>query len=153
MSRAIRVYGRSYSREDLDGIGKQVCKDENVIFKYTEIDGYNNALTIYALKGNEPVNKKISFAELGKYSLITRVGEQPYCEYSKMVFYRDDLEETAECYARMNCGKLLKWSVSHKKGALIVHLQFGLRVNKFELSLYEVDRYLMQSNNFFRKPY
>ena len=148
MSRVLRFYGRSYSFEDLEGIGKQICKKFGVTYKGFQLNGRSQELVIEGAKNGEVLVRKVPFQELRNYSLVSRSGEKPYYEDEKLVFYRDELEETALCYARVNCGTLDKFNISHKTGGLIVYVNFGSRSNKFDISLYDVDRYLMSTNKF-----
>lgn len=153
MSRLLRAYGRSYSKEDLDGIGKEICNKDNIKFKYSSIDGYNNALVIVGLKGDEEVSKRIPFSSLRSYKLYSRVNEKPYYEVPDLVFYKDELEEAAIYFATHSFSKYLRFNISHKKSNLNVYVMDGFIPNKLEVPLYEVDRYLMRGNNLFKKPY
>ena len=134
MSRILRFYGRSYSFEDLEGIGKQICKKFGVTYKGFQLNGRSQELVIEGAKNGEVLVRKVPFQELRNYSLVSRSGEKPYYEDEKLVFYRDELEETALCYARVNCGTLDKFNSSHKTGGLIVYVNFGSRSNKFDIS-------------------
>lgn len=153
MSRLLRAYGRSYSKEDLDGIGQEICNKDNIKFKYSSIDGYNNALVIVGLKGEEEVSKRIPFSSLRSYKLYSRVNEKPYYEVPDLVFYKDELEEAAIYFATHSFSKYLRFNISHKKSNLNVYVMDGFIPNKLEVPLYEVDRYLMRGNNLFKKPY
>ena len=153
MGRLLRAYGRSYSKEDFDGIGQEVCDKDGIKFKYTSIDGYNNALVIVGLKGEEEVSKRISFSSLRSYKLYSRVNEKPYYEVPDLIFYKDELQEAAIYFATHSFCKYIKFNISHKKNNLNVYVMDGFIPNKLEIPLYEIDRYLMKGNNLFEKPY
>ncbi len=153
MGRLLRAYGRSYSKEDFDGIGQEVCNKDGIKFKYTSIDGYNNVLVIVGLKGDEEVSKRIPFSSLRSYKLYSRVNEKPYYEVPAMIFYKDELQEAAIYFATHSFSKYIKFNISHKNNNLNVYVMDGFIPNKLEIPLYEVDRYLMRGNNLFKKPY
>ena len=146
--RKLRVNGRSYNQIDLDGIGKSVCKKADVDFKYASVDGHNKGLLVVGVKNGAEVKKMIYFHELKSFSLASRVNEQPYFENTFYTFYRDELEEAANYFASERYSKLVKFNISHKNDTLVVYGKVRIMPDKFEVSLYNVDRYLMGCNMF-----
>ena len=144
--RVLRVYGRSYTEMDVNGIGMEVCEKGGVEFKYAGVDGYNNCVMVVGNKNGQEVKKMVHLHELKNYKLVSRVNEQPYYQDSSYIFYRDDLEEAAQYFANCNFGKCVKFNLNHKNGTLRVYSRTGIRPIYFEYSFSDVDRYLMKSN-------
>ena len=144
--RVLRVYGRSYTEMDVNGIGMEVCEKGGVEFKYAGVDGYNNCVMVVGNKNGQEVKKMVHLHELKNYKLVSRVNEQPYYQDSSYIFYRDDLEEAAQYFARCNYTKCVKFNINHKNSTLRVYSRTGIMPIYFEFSFSDVDRYLMQGN-------
>ncbi len=144
--RILRVDGRSYNQIDIDGIGKGLCKKVGIDFKYASVDGRNKGVLVVGVKGGADVKKMVYFQELKNYSLASRVNEQPYFENMFYTFYRDELEEAANYFATQHYSKYVKFNISHKNDSLVVYGKVRIMPDKFEVSLYNIDRYLMDCN-------
>lgn len=144
--RVLRVYGRSYTEMDVNGIGMEICEKGNVEFKYAGVDGYNNCIMVVGNKNGQEVKKMVHLHELKNYKLVSRVNEQPYYQDSSYIFYRDDLEDAAQYFARCNYTKCVKFNINHKNSTLRVYSRTGIMPIYFEFSFSDVDRYLMQGN-------
>ena len=144
--RVLRVYGRSYTEMDVNGIGMEVCEKGGVEFKYAGVDGYNNCVMVVGNKNGQEVKKMVHLHELKNYKLVSRVNEQPYYQDTSYIFYRDDLEEAAQYFANCNFSKCVKFNINHKNGTLRVYSRTGIRPIYFEYSFSDVDRCLMKSN-------
>ena len=144
--RVLRVYGRSYTEMDVNGIGMEVCEKGGVEFKYAGVDGYNNCIMVVGNKIGQEVKKMVHLHELKSYKLVSRVNEQPYYQDSSYIFYRDDLEEAAQYFASANFGKCVKFNINHKTGCLRVYHRTGLMPIYYEFTFSDVDRCLMKGN-------
>lgn len=144
--RVLRVYGRSYTEMDVNGIGMEVCEKGGVEFKYAGVDGYNNCIMVVGNKNGQEVKKMVHLHELKNYKLVSRVNEQPYYQDSSYIFYRDDLEEAAQYFASANFGKCVKFNINHKTGCLRVYHRTGIMPIYYEFTFSDVDRCLMKSN-------
>lgn len=144
--RVLRVYGRSYTEMDVNGIGMEVCEKGGVEFKYAGVDGYNNCIMVVGNKNGQEVKKMVHLHELKNYKLVSRVNEQPYYQDSSYIFYRDDLEEAAQYLASANFAKCVKFNINHKTGCLRVYQRTGIMPIYYEFTFSDVDRCLMKSN-------
>ena len=149
--RVLRVYGRSYTEMDVNGIGMEVCEKGNVTFKYAGVDGYNNCVMVVGEKNGQEVKKMVQLHELKNYKLVSRVNEQPYHQTDMFIFYRDDLEEAAQYLAECNFVKCVKFNINHKNDTLRVYSRTGIMPVYHEFSFYDVDRCLMRSNMLSRR--
>ena len=149
--RVLRTCGRSYTQEDLNYIGQEICKSSGVQFKCIGVDAWNRMLLLIAVKDGQDVKKLIPLSELRKYHLVSRVNEQPYFDKNGLCFYRDELEEAAQYYAQAAYSKYVKFNISHKNYSLVVYGRVRIMPTKFEVSLYEIDRYLKGVNGFNRR--
>lgn len=144
--RVLRVYGRSYTEMDVNGIGMEVCEKGGVEFKYAGVDGYNNCIMVVGNKNGQEVKKMVHLHELKNYKLVSRVNEQPYYQDSSYIFYRDDLEEAAQYLASANFAKCVKFNINHKTGCLRVYQRTGIMPIYYEFTFSDVDRCLMKGN-------
>lgn len=144
--RVLRVYGRSYTEMDVNGIGMEVCEKGGVEFKYAGVDGYNNCVMVVGNKNGQEVKKMVHLHELKNYKLVSRVNEQPYYQDSSYIFYRDDLEEAAQYFASANYAKCVKFNINHKTGCLRVYHRTGIMPIYYEFTFSDVDRCLMKRN-------
>lgn len=144
--RVLRVYGRSYTEMDVNGIGMEVCGKGGVEFKYAGVDGYNNCIMVVGNKNGQEVKKMVHLHELKNYKLVSRVNEQPYYQDSSYIFYRDDLEEAAQYLASANFAKCVKFNINHKTGCLRIYERTGIMPIYYEFTFSDVDRCLMKGN-------
>jgi hypothetical protein len=145
-----RIYGKSYTKEDLAVIAKHIgAKTGMDSVTGAGWDGYNKHVIIEGTLKGKPHKYWVSPTELSGYPVPSRQGATPVCKNMHGEYYHDELEEFAKYVASSICrGKYIKYAVDKHGGTITIIYKYGKSIlpSKIDYSMYDLEKFLVKQH-------